>query len=374
MIANLLPAILFAGPPHSGKSVLAYLLSQRLREADVPHILLRAVPDGEGDWFYRCADEVRLRQRRKGVYTARLIAELEAAIRRRTLPMLVDIGGRPRAEQFRLLDACTHVIHLWREEADRQEWAAWLEERSLLPIATLRSQLEPPDHLTPGVEPLQGVITGLERSHPQPGPLFERVLERVRGICSYSPEVLEAWHLRQAPEGIPVRTVAQLAEEAGVARTDRGLWWTPEHLPRAVARLPAGRPLALYGPGPLWLYAAVAARVAPARFHLFDARFYGWMQPPPAQVNSQEANKEFTLTVQEEPEGIRLRFDLLPEHHVLHCQRVHIPPLPTDAPVVLDGKMPAWMAAALAQALRRQPRLSLYDPQLGHDVVFWPVA
>jgi thymidylate kinase len=43
---NLLPAILIAAPHHSGKSVLAYLLSQHLRDAHVPHILLRAAPDG----------------------------------------------------------------------------------------------------------------------------------------------------------------------------------------------------------------------------------------------------------------------------------------------------------------------------------------
>ena len=53
---NLLPAILIAAPHHSGKSVLAYLLSQHLRDAHVPHILLRAAPDGEGDLFYESAD------------------------------------------------------------------------------------------------------------------------------------------------------------------------------------------------------------------------------------------------------------------------------------------------------------------------------
>jgi CRISPR-associated protein Csx3 len=46
------PAILVGGPPHSGKSVLTYLLSQRLRTAAVEHFVLRACPDGEGDWSY----------------------------------------------------------------------------------------------------------------------------------------------------------------------------------------------------------------------------------------------------------------------------------------------------------------------------------
>ncbi|MCX7670156.1 MAG: hypothetical protein N2439_08795, partial [Anaerolineae bacterium] len=360
-----------AGPPHSGKSVLAYLLSQRLREAQVPHILLRAAPDGEGDWFYGCSDEVRLRQRRKGIYTAGLLAELEAAIRRRTLPMLVDIGGRPREAQFRLFDACTHVIHLWREADDRREWEAWLEERSLIPIASLQSRLEPPDHGASDVGPLRGVITGLERAHPRPGPLFERVLERVRGICSYPPEALEAEHLRRAPEGIPVCTVAQLAAGVGIRPSEQGLRWTPDHLPLAIAQLPAGQSLALYGRGPLWLYAAVAARVAPAPFYLFDARFYGWMAPPPVRLHSRRANLEFALAVQKTADGLCLRFDLLPQHHVLHPRPIHVPPLPDHVPVALDGRMPAWVVTALARALRERPRLSVYDPQLNRNVVFW---
>jgi CRISPR-associated protein Csx3 len=333
--------------------------------------LLRAAPDGEGDWAYQCPDEVRMHQRRKGVYTADLIADLLAAIRRRSLPMLVDIGGQPRDTQFRLFDACTHSIHLWREDDDRHRWATWLEERSLIPIASLQTRLTPPDCIEPGAGPLRGVITGLARADPQPGPLFERVLEYVQGICSYPPEALEAEHLRQAPAGVPQLTVTQLADEIGIRQAEQKLWWTPAHLDLALAWLPPGQPLAFYGPGPLWLYAGIAARVAPARFYVFDARFYGWMPLPPVLLNSQQANAGFTLAVLETPAEICLRFDLLPQHHVLHPRPIHVPPLSPDVPIVLDGKMPTWVIAALAQALRDQPRLAAHDPRFNHNVVFW---
>ena len=371
MTTNLLPAILIAGPPHSGKSVLSYLLSRRLREREVAHILLRAAPDGEGDWSYECPAEVRLRQRRKGVYTSRLLEDLLQAIRSRHLPMLVDIGGRPDAEQLRLLDACTHVIHLWREDDDRQAWEAWLEARSLIPIAVLRTKLTPPDRLETDAGPLRGTITGLDRDNPQPGPLFERVLERVQGICSYPPEVLEAEHLRRAPADVPLLTVTQLADAIGIRRPGEELWWAAEHLPAALEQVPAGRPLAFYGRGPLWLAAALAARVAPAKFYVFDARFYGWMLPPRAILNSSRDNREFTLAAQETEAGIRLRFDPRPQYHVLHPRPIHLPPLPAAAPVTLDGKMPIWLIAALAQALRDRPHLAACDPRLGREVVFW---
>lgn len=370
-MTNLFPAILVAGPPHSGKSVLAYLLSQRLRAAQVAHILLRAAPDGEGDWSYQCPDEVRIHQRRKGIYTLDLIEDLLGAIRSRSLPMLVDIGGRPRDSQFRLLDACTHVVHLWREADDRQEWETWLEPRSLIPIASLHTQLAPPDYSEPGAGPLRGVITGLDRGNPQPGPLFEQILQRVQGICAYPPEALEAEHLRQAPAGVPQLTVTQLADEIGVLQGPTKLWWAPEHLDLVRAWLPAGQPLAFYGPGPLWLYAGIAARVAPATLYVFDARFYGWMQPPPVILNSHQANEEFTLTVEPAADHVCVRFDLLPQHHVLHPRPLHVPPLPADAHVVLDGKMSTWVITALAQALREQPCLAAHDPRLSQNVVFW---
>ncbi len=370
MIANLLPAILFAGPPHSGKSVLAYLLSRRLREANVQHILLRAVPDGEGDWSYESPEEVRVRQRQKGIYTADLIADLQTAIRSRSLPMLVDIGGRPRDEQFELFDACTHVIHLWREEDDRREWAMWLEARSLLPIAILRSQIEPPDRPAPDSAPLQGVITGLERGGPQPGITFEHLFERVRGICTYPPAALEAEHLRRAPAAVLLVTTAELARSVGIVPTHGEYWWEPEHLPRLQELVPSAQPLALYGRGPVWLYAALAAHVAPAPFHVFDARFYGWMQPPAVILGSNRTNPQFTLTASQEPDGLRLCFGRSDKHYVLKPHRVHVPPLPAGQRVILDGPMPIWLWAALAVGLRHLPALAAYEPR-GRIVTFW---
>ena len=370
-ITNLLPAILVAGPPHSGKSVLAYLLSQRLRKARVPHILLRAAPDGEGDWSYESPEEVRVRQRQKGAYTTDLIADLERAIRSRSLPMLVDIGGRPRDAQFRLFDACTHVIHLWREVDDRQEWAAWLEERSLLPIASLHTRLEPPDSLEPDATPQRGVITGLDRAGPQVGIAFERVFEYVQGICSYAPGELEAEHLRRAPQGVALLTMVQLAETLGLARPEQRLHWEPEHLPRLRELIPPGEPLALYGSGPVWLYAALAAHVAPAPFYLFDARYYGWMAPPPVILDSKQANAEFKLAARPGVSDVRLQFQRRQAHYVLTPLPVHVPSLPPDRRVILDGPMPIWLFAALAQGLCQQAALATYEPRTGRIITFW---
>ncbi|MBV9228005.1 MAG: hypothetical protein JOZ18_01740, partial [Chloroflexi bacterium] len=49
---NLLPAVLVGGPPHAGKSVLFYRLTQALLECGISHHAIRACPDGEGNWFH----------------------------------------------------------------------------------------------------------------------------------------------------------------------------------------------------------------------------------------------------------------------------------------------------------------------------------
>ena len=368
---NLLPAILVAGPPHSGKSVLAYLLSQRLRAAHVPHILLRAAPDGEGDWFYQSNDEVRVRQRQKGSFNNDLIESLLQGIRDRSLPMLVDIGGRPRDSQFRLFDACTHVIHLWREADDRQAWTQWLDERSLIPIASLRSYLTLPDSLEPGSGALYGIISGLERQHPQPGATFAEVFARVQGICAYPPAFLKSEHISRAPLNVPLLTLEQLAHDLGIVRAGEKIWWNPEDLPRLRELIPPGEPLALFGPGPVWLYAALAAHVAPAPFHLFDARYFGWMLPPPVVYPSPQANAEFTLTADLTADPIRLVFTRQDAHYLLKPLPVHVPPLPPERAVVLDGPMPNWLWAALAQALRQHPSLAAFDPRQSAAIPFW---
>src|SRR5260370_8438800 len=92
---NLLPAILFGGPPHAGKSVLFYSLAKALRERGIPHYAIRACPDGEGNWFYELdQDKVRL-IRVKGEWTSDFVKRMCLDLARRHLPLLVDIGGAP---------------------------------------------------------------------------------------------------------------------------------------------------------------------------------------------------------------------------------------------------------------------------------------
>lgn len=368
---NLLPAILLAGPPHSGKSVLAHLLGQHLRQAGVQHILLSAAPDGEGAWFHQTDAELRFALRQKGRFTPGLVEQMIRAVQQRALPMLVDIGGQPQGRQLEIMDACTHVVQLYRDEQDRRNWRAWIDERNLIPVAELHSYLPGPDHVQSMQGVLRGAIGNLDRDRPQPGPLFRLLLERIQGICSYDSQALEREHLRRAPDGVVVVSETQLAQRLGIARPGQSPWWEPEHLARLAEVLPARQPMALYGPGPVWLTAAVAAINAPDPLWVFDARHYGWLPPPSVVMNAARANPQLSLEVQSAGDATRLVFRLLPEHYVLKPQSIFLPPLDPAKGIILDGKLPKWLWAALARGLYRFPWLAAYNPASQRHVRFW---
>lgn len=361
---NLFPAVLLAGPPHTGKSALAYNLSIHLKESQTPFILLRTTPDGEGDWFLEAEKSVGIALRQKKHFTLQLVQRAERAIQQRHLPMLVDVGGKPQGQQFRILHACTHVILLYNTDAERTQWQAWLDETSLIPIASLRSDLHGNDEIIASDGLLQGVISGLDRFQPRMGVMFEQLLQRVQGIFTYPPAQLRTRHLSLAPENAQTIVVPDLAQRLGVPLTERGYWWELQHLVQVRQLLPRGRPLALYGRGPAWLYATIAIHALPSRFYLFDARHYGWMQPPRIILDSARADPDIALTLQPETAGV-VRLKMTLKERFLTPHPAHLPPLPPAAAVIIDGKAPMWLYAALARALaRRGHHVSLYDPRL----------
>ncbi len=143
-MANLLPAILFGGPPHAGKSVLIYSLSQALRKCNIDHYAIRANPDGEGDWSQEIAKNEFDVIRHKSDWTPEFVQSICRDLEGRQLPFLVDIGGRPEEWQKCILNQCTHSVLLLHpdEEHTIQFWHQLVESSSLVPLAVLYSKLE----------------------------------------------------------------------------------------------------------------------------------------------------------------------------------------------------------------------------------------
>jgi CRISPR-associated protein Csx3 len=270
-----LPAVLVGGPPHSGKSVLIYSLSQALRARGVEHYALRACPDGEGDWSSEARPELVKEIRIKGDWTARWVQWISRDIRRRQKPLLVDVGGRPTAEQATMFGLCTHAVLLTPDDAARAGWLALLAEQRLPILADLRSDLAGRDRLDAAAPTIQGVLAGLERHSQAQGPAFEALVDRLAQLFVASGEDLRQRHLASAPAEITV-DLDRLARTLGVPLREQKPYWAPEHIPLLLDYLPAATPLAIYRRGVAWVIAGRSGDRLASPARLLTASTCGW--------------------------------------------------------------------------------------------------
>jgi CRISPR-associated protein Csx3 len=348
--------------------VLTYRLTQALRVRGVEHYVLRAAPDGEGDWAYEAARETVRLLRVKGAFTAEFVAHVCRSLAERHLPLLVDVGGRPSTEQERIFDYCTHAILLTRDPASHAIWLDLAERHGLPLVADLTSRLTGKSRITDAGPVLRGIITGLERAAPPArwergaDPVFDALVERVAAIFAYDADELRRMHRAMAPVELVIE-VDRLLRTLGIPH--EGSRWQPAHLPRVLDYVPVRTPLGLYGRGPNWLYAALALHAHPAPFYQFDVRL-GWVAPPILRLGDPTPDAPLQVRTRSHPDHRRLDFTLSQAYlDYGKTLRFYVPPPPSDRGVVLGGKLPLWLWTALALVYRDASWLAVYQPQWG---------
>jgi CRISPR-associated protein Csx3 len=362
------PAIIVGGPPHSGKSVLTYSLSQALRQRHSAHYVLRACPDGEGDWNMEAQPETVRVLRAKGQFTTAFVDRVCRDLERRHLPLLVDVGGRPTAEQQRIFDFCTHAILVSSEPALLAEWRTIIERHGPTVIAELVSTLTGVNAIQSEFPTLSAEIAGLERFHAAEGPVFDALVDRVAAVFNFQEAEIREMHLHTAPVELTV-DLDRLACALELLNADGR--WHPHALRPLLEYLPAHEPLAIYGRGPGWLYAALSAHTSPAPFWQFDARL-GWVQPIMFQRRRTDA----------EPWPIGWRVGG-PEAQVpvltavvngayvdySELEGMAVPDLDTGRGLIISGKLPHWVLTGLVRTFEDAPWLAAYQPQLGTNAI-----
>ncbi len=356
---NPFPAVVIGGPPHSGKSVLTYLLTQRLRALKVEHYVLRACPDGEGDWSQEAPPErVRL-LRQKGQFSQDFVDRVCRDLAQRHLPLIVDAGGKPTPDQERILDQCTHAVLISANEAGLKEWRDRFERHGLPIIAELRSVLTGEDRIDAETPALRGQIANLERSTRVGGPMVEALAQQLQRLMTYPTADLKTYHLSHAPTELVV-DVDHLARWVELPEQQH---WQPEYLARALTYAPEETPLSIYGRGPNWLYAALALYAAPHPVYLFDPRM-GWVAPVTLRCTPSATGDAVAWKI--EPFSTHTWIELMPTQPYLDYDDVNGTALPALDPaqgVVLSGKLPFWLLLGAALAYRHHPWLGIVQAQ-----------
>lgn len=374
-----LPAILVGGPPNSGKSVLTYNLTRELRRREVPHYVFRASPDGEGDWFLKGdLDTVRqIREKGKGDWSDIFRKLACQDLPYRQLPLIVDLGGRPKEKDRCIFQNCTHSILLLRDDEVEvsQTWRDYATANKLIPLAEIRSQLLGASSLTLQDSVVKGTLTGLVRGKHIDKSVFDILVDRVEQLFSlYTSEEdeLERWHLSQAPQAVIVNLPKQLAKLA--PDTDE---WTPNMLKPFLAQLSEQKSRAVYGRGPAWLYAALALHggTQPSLYQ-FDARL-GWVTPPFLRPGTTEQSNQSVLPIgQPFVDDDTYVIDLYPRDNYLdytEADQLVFPEPPVNRGVIVSGKLPLWLFTALSRfyAQRSVPWIALNDAHDNRAVVIY---
>jgi CRISPR-associated protein Csx3 len=371
---NLLPAILIGGPPNAGKSVLFYSLTVALYERGIKHHIIRACPDGEGNWYqeiHRVLDPEAIRLikvQSKADWTPAFVEGICRDLQRRHAPLLVDMGGQPRDWQHCILHNCTHSVLLFHDPANEQTlfWQQLLRSTDLLPMAQLHSLLHGASLLTEETPVIRGTLTGLERGTLAQGPAFDALVERIATLFStYSLTELEQTQLQNAPAEPVVLPQLLRKFDAGAKE------WKPAMLHLLASELPVNTSLAPYGKGPNWLYGALAAQVGEQSFYQFDPRI-GWMAPPTLHMSVEPAPEGITHRLYDDAHGQILSVKLNNEYlDYLQAEGLPFPPVASDRGLIINGKMPLWLLTALVRLYHATtvPWIACYQPPLHGAVV-----
>lgn len=154
--------IVVCGPPHSGKSVLIANLLERLPSDSLT--ILRACPDGEGNWSNNENQSETSMVRKKGKLTQSFIDDVCRAIDSQTNQIvLVDVGGIMSKENEQVFKHCDGFVVLSIDKKKKYEWLEFGTNLGLECIACLDSSLKGDDEIYESSPYLQGKIVGLKR-------------------------------------------------------------------------------------------------------------------------------------------------------------------------------------------------------------------
>jgi CRISPR-associated protein Csx3 len=168
--------VAFLGPPHSGKSVLLNTLRLVLparmgAEAfQRDFFIVRACPDGEGDWFSEIPADQALTLRYKARFDERFVTDMcdnIGSVRKEKKLVLVDCGGKIDRKNQRILNCCTHALVVSNDPAKTAEWRGAAAASGVATLAEVESTpLREASVLSAG--PLRLRLGPLERGAPPP--------------------------------------------------------------------------------------------------------------------------------------------------------------------------------------------------------------
>ncbi len=143
--------IVVAGPPHSGKSVFINLLSMKIRSLigqerfQREFFIIRACPDGEGNWTTDVPEDVTKIIRMKRKFDDEFVKQVIQDIRNAKISkeiLIIDCGGKIDKKNQMIFNECTHAIIVSGKSDEIDQWKGAIKTSELKIIAEISSTLE----------------------------------------------------------------------------------------------------------------------------------------------------------------------------------------------------------------------------------------
>lgn len=139
--------IAFTGSSNCGKSVLARALISELKKLKSinfqnDYYLIRACPDGEGDWFGDLLKDEYKVFRIKKVFDITFVKEIVKSINKQKeykKLIFIDCGGKISKENQNIFNICTHSILVYKDKKEFDHWAGALKICGVNILAVIKS-------------------------------------------------------------------------------------------------------------------------------------------------------------------------------------------------------------------------------------------
>lgn len=154
--------VVFCGPPHSGKSVFVINLLNRL-PTDA-YTIIRACPDGEGNWSNNKNQKETSIVRQKGQFSEKFVEDVCKRIdNQQNKIVLVDTGGLISKENEEIFKHCDSFVVLSNDKEQKENWIKFGQSLGLKCIASIDTSLDGKEEIYSRSPYLQGKMVGLTR-------------------------------------------------------------------------------------------------------------------------------------------------------------------------------------------------------------------
>lgn len=176
--------VVIGGPPHSGKSVFIQALRIKLQQLNPESFsnnfyIIRACPDGEGDWFGEIPESEGKHLKTAGDFTDDFAEQMAIAIenaKKIKNIIIVDVGGRLDKKNNLIFSKCNSGIIVSNNKDSASEWKGAYDLTELKLLARINSVLNGQNELI-STNPLEITLTDLCRDNIQnvivPGELIK---------------------------------------------------------------------------------------------------------------------------------------------------------------------------------------------------------